>query len=184
MASLLPGLRRAAPRLSREFFVCRQCIKETSPATRPWVKVQGQSTILRNSRFNSTISTPQNGVYITTKSSESSPLHALSGTIAEAKEAKSSRFPKTSSKSVAYWLLGSAASVFGIVVFGGLTRLTESGYAFLTYAAWPSTNTTKVSASRNGNQSPALSHPCQQQTGNPNFKSTRHLPNIRLSTRT
>ncbi|KAI1270983.1 cytochrome c oxidase assembly protein COX15 [Xylaria sp. FL0933] len=33
----------------------------------------------------------------------------------------------TSSKSVAYWLLGSAASVFGIVVFGGLTRLTESG---------------------------------------------------------
>lgn len=28
---------------------------------------------------------------------------------------------------VAYWLLGSAASVFGIVVFGGLTRLTESG---------------------------------------------------------
>jgi cytochrome c oxidase assembly protein subunit 15 len=38
-------------------------------------------------------------------------------------------FPGTSSKSVAYWLLGSAASVFGIVVFGGLTRLTESGYA-------------------------------------------------------
>jgi cytochrome c oxidase assembly protein subunit 15 len=30
---------------------------------------------------------------------------------------------------VAFWLLGSAASVFGIVVFGGLTRLTESGYA-------------------------------------------------------
>lgn len=37
----------------------------------------------------------------------------------------------TSDKSVAYWLLGSAASVFGIVVFGGLTRLTESGYAIL-----------------------------------------------------
>lgn len=36
-------------------------------------------------------------------------------------------FPETSSKSVAYWLLGSAASVFGIVVLGGLTRLTESG---------------------------------------------------------
>lgn len=42
---------------------------------------------------------------------------------------KSSSFPETNSKSVAYWLLGSAASVFGIVVFGGLTRLTESGYA-------------------------------------------------------
>lgn len=42
---------------------------------------------------------------------------------------KKSFFPETNSKSVAYWLLGSAASVFGIVVFGGLTRLTESGYA-------------------------------------------------------
>jgi cytochrome c oxidase assembly protein subunit 15 len=44
-----------------------------------------------------------------------------------ASKAKSS-FPKVSDKIVAYWLLGSAASVFGIVVFGGLTRLTESGY--------------------------------------------------------
>ncbi|KAK5452234.1 Cytochrome c oxidase assembly protein cox15 [Exophiala xenobiotica] len=40
---------------------------------------------------------------------------------------KNSSFPDTSSNLVAYWLLGSAASVFGIVVFGGLTRLTESG---------------------------------------------------------
>jgi hypothetical protein len=29
---------------------------------------------------------------------------------------------------VGYWLIGSAVSVFGIVVWGGLTRLTESGY--------------------------------------------------------
>ncbi|PSR77728.1 cytochrome oxidase assembly protein-domain-containing protein [Coniella lustricola] len=40
---------------------------------------------------------------------------------------RSSSFPETSSKSVAHWLLASALSVFGIVVFGGLTRLTESG---------------------------------------------------------
>jgi cytochrome c oxidase assembly protein subunit 15 len=57
--------------------------------------------------------------------------HAQGSTLAEAAQAtaksKTSSFPKTSSKSVAYWLLGSAASVFGIVVFGGLTRLTESG---------------------------------------------------------
>ena len=45
-----------------------------------------------------------------------------------AKPIKAPYFPETSSKAVAYWLLGSAASVFGIVVFGGLTRLTESGY--------------------------------------------------------
>lgn len=41
---------------------------------------------------------------------------------------KSSSFPETNDKAVGYWLLGSAVSVFGIVVFGGLTRLTESGY--------------------------------------------------------
>ncbi|RKF57514.1 Electron transfer protein 1, mitochondrial [Golovinomyces cichoracearum] len=42
-------------------------------------------------------------------------------------KAKNGFFPETTSKSVAYWLLGSATSVFGIVVLGGLTRLTESG---------------------------------------------------------
>ena len=42
--------------------------------------------------------------------------------------AKARAFPEISDRVVAYWLLGSAASVFGIVVFGGLTRLTESGY--------------------------------------------------------
>ena len=38
-------------------------------------------------------------------------------------------WPKHSDKAVGYWLIGSAVSVFGIVVFGGLTRLSESGYA-------------------------------------------------------
>jgi cytochrome c oxidase assembly protein subunit 15 len=57
-------------------------------------------------------------------------------------KARSSSFPNTSSKSVAYWLLGSAASVFGIVVFGGLTRLTESGLSItewrpVTGSLWP-----------------------------------------------
>lgn len=46
----------------------------------------------------------------------------------EGNKKQKSSFPDTSSNVVAYWLLGSAASVFGIVVFGGLTRLTESGY--------------------------------------------------------
>ena len=44
------------------------------------------------------------------------------------RETNGSFFPEISDKAVGYWLLGSAASVFGIVVFGGLTRLTESGY--------------------------------------------------------
>lgn len=38
-----------------------------------------------------------------------------------------SSWPQVSSPAVGYWLLASAASVFGIVIFGGLTRLTESG---------------------------------------------------------
>lgn len=44
----------------------------------------------------------------------------------QAQQARSS-FPPVSSRAVGYWLLASATSVFGIVVFGGLTRLTESG---------------------------------------------------------
>lgn len=35
-------------------------------------------------------------------------------------------------RSVGYWLLGTAGLVLGIVVVGGLTRLTESGYAVFT----------------------------------------------------
>ena len=62
-----------------------------------------------------------------------SPLTSLSRSINSAQNTSGAStintfFPRVSSKSVAYWLLGSAASVFGIVVFGGLTRLTESGY--------------------------------------------------------
>jgi cytochrome c oxidase assembly protein subunit 15 len=37
------------------------------------------------------------------------------------------RPPVNSAKSVGYWLIGTAGLVFGIVVLGGLTRLTESG---------------------------------------------------------
>ncbi|KPI39377.1 Cytochrome c oxidase assembly protein COX15 [Cyphellophora attinorum] len=52
---------------------------------------------------------------------------SFSELVATTKPKKKSFFPTRTSNSVAYWLLGSAASVFGIVVFGGLTRLTESG---------------------------------------------------------
>ncbi|EDO16769.1 hypothetical protein Kpol_526p22 [Vanderwaltozyma polyspora DSM 70294] len=36
-----------------------------------------------------------------------------------------------SSKSVAYWLMGTSGLVFGIVILGGLTRLTESGLSIV-----------------------------------------------------
>ncbi|EHK23914.1 uncharacterized protein TRIVIDRAFT_45836, partial [Trichoderma virens Gv29-8] len=63
-------------------------------------------------------------------SSSSSSLAAQSAAAAasQAQGQASKAFPKkTTSKAVALWLIGSAASCFGIVVFGGLTRLTESG---------------------------------------------------------
>jgi cytochrome c oxidase assembly protein subunit 15 len=121
MASILPGLRKAAPRLSRDFFICHQCAKQTRPAL-PRTKIPGKSTLSRNIRFNSNTAAFAEPA--------GSPLSSLSQTIARegAKPSSNRFFPETSSKGVAYWLLGSAASVFGIVVFGGLTRLTESGY--------------------------------------------------------
>lgn len=53
---------------------------------------------------------------------------AVKDAASNATKARKSSFPAVSDKIVGYWLLGSAASVFGIVVFGGLTRLTESGF--------------------------------------------------------
>jgi cytochrome c oxidase assembly protein subunit 15 len=128
MASIFHGLRRIAPRLSQNFFICHQCLKHGRPAIDKST-ILGRSTFQRSVRSNNVAAHPDNAAR------KSSPLASLSQTIASPKgesilKSGSTRkfFPETSSKSVAYWLLGSAASVFGIVVFGGLTRLTESGY--------------------------------------------------------
>jgi cytochrome c oxidase assembly protein subunit 15 len=93
------------------------------------MRIPGKSTLARNVRFNTTAS-PEGAL------NNSSPLSSLSQTISHTEEKVASKkfFPETSSRGVAYWLLGSAASVFGIVVFGGLTRLTESGYVQMTSA--------------------------------------------------
>ncbi|TVY19880.1 Cytochrome c oxidase assembly protein COX15 [Lachnellula arida] len=128
MASLIPGLRRAAPRLSKDFFICHQCLKHSRPRLQLPIKANPS----RNIRFNSsTTALPEHA--------SASPLSSLNKTISSAERqkiaaeghakanGKKSFFPETSSNTVAYWLLASAGSVFGIVVFGGLTRLTESG---------------------------------------------------------
>ncbi|KAF7888763.1 hypothetical protein EAF00_009063 [Botryotinia globosa] len=125
MASILPGLRKATPRLSRDFFICYQCLKQPRPTLRQ-TKFPAKSISSRSIRFNSNIAT------ITESANGASPLSSLAESLSKSSQAinkasSRSRFPETSSKSVGYWLLGSAASVFGIVVFGGLTRLTESG---------------------------------------------------------
>jgi len=50
---------------------------------------------------------------------------------------------KTDTKAVGYWLLATGALTFGIVVLGGLTRLTESGLSITEWnlirgMKWPS----------------------------------------------
>ncbi|KAF2260663.1 electron transfer protein 1, mitochondrial precursor [Lojkania enalia] len=133
-----PQLRTAAPRLTRRLFVCRPCPNSTLRAAIPAPRAPNlQNPLLRTVRWKSTqplrnLATP-------------SPLNTETSKIADAatkatEGAKS--WPKTSNKSVAYWLLGSAASVFGIVIFGGLTRLTESGLSItewrpVTGSLWP-----------------------------------------------
>ena len=132
MASIfqtMPALRRAAPILSRRFFTCSQCLKGPSAQHASSLRASQKSSILRAVRYHSTRRAPSIRKSSTASALASSPLEALSKSIGgKATGSRASFFPEISEKVVAYWLLGSAASVFGIVVFGGLTRLTESGY--------------------------------------------------------
>lgn len=125
MAFFQLGLRRAVAQLTRVPPVtCGPCLRQQIPA--PPARVLQLARAARS--------------YASTTATESkSPIASLNANITKAAKpapqasssqssGKSSSFPETNHKVVGYWLLGSAASVFGIVVFGGLTRLTESGY--------------------------------------------------------
>lgn len=112
-------------RLPREFFTCRQCLQRPQPArtARQWI---GTSHFRGTSKYTS-------GLLAAFRVQSSKPVvprsfFTTAATPAAGEAVSKSRFPEISSKGTAYWLLASAASVFGIVVFGGLTRLTESGY--------------------------------------------------------
>lgn len=119
MAFFQRGLRMAAAQLLRAPIVCGPCLRQRATAA------PTSSTVLKLVRAARS--------YATTQSQ--SPLGALSSNISRsaksipesAQRAAKSSSPETNAKVVGYWLIGSAASVFGIVVFGGLTRLTESG---------------------------------------------------------
>lgn len=116
------ALRNAAPNLTKRFFSCQARTFHDLPIQ----SLKNRRVSLRGFRDAQSRVRPQHvplcrGFRTTAKLTEA---------IKNAEQAiqQSSRFPDTSSNAVAYWLLASAASVFGIVVFGGLTRLTESGY--------------------------------------------------------
>ncbi|KAL4804518.1 cytochrome oxidase assembly protein-domain-containing protein [Aspergillus unguis] len=112
--------RRFAPRLSKELFTCRRCLVRTQNyGTRTALRTPSVPFSRDTSR---TKPTPLQSTAKKAFARFASDSGAVNGTKTEGSE---SSFPKVTSKSVAYWLLGSAASVFGIVVFGGLTRLTE-----------------------------------------------------------
>ncbi|OAA51789.1 Heme A synthase/Protoheme IX farnesyltransferase [Metarhizium rileyi] len=118
MALILPGMRRAALQVPSRFFVCNQCLRQT--AARPSQRFASRILNLVRSRGFADVKP-------TTPLGTMADHIASRSTSAAAQELGSTAFPKANPKSVAYWLIGSAVSVFGIVVWGGLTRLTESG---------------------------------------------------------
>lgn len=118
--------RQAGPRTPLLPFLCRRCAQSTRFGNA--LSAQPAKRQLPSTRWTR--------LYSSRPSAPKSPLGELAAKVealpkAAPKDAKKA-WPETSSRAVAYWLLGSAASVFGIVVFGGLTRLTESGY-FLSF---------------------------------------------------
>ncbi|KAL7270885.1 Cytochrome c oxidase assembly protein cox15 [Rhizina undulata] len=138
MSSALFGLRMGAgSSIYRQIIFKNRAVVQT-PRTYPTFSKSSTSTpsLLRRPHllrsFSFTSRAPTTTIPIT-----ASPLGLLADGIslhqqqvaeaaAIAKE-KSRWFKDTSDKVVGYWLLGSAGLVFGIVVLGGLTRLTESG---------------------------------------------------------
>ncbi|KAI0912685.1 cytochrome c oxidase assembly protein COX15 [Ustulina deusta] len=139
MSLLIPGMRLLPSGLPGAQFVCRRCLRRQSQ-TAPSRILQSLRPPRRHATTTST--STSTSTTMTTKRPALSPTFfstspitrpgssAVMSTAAHAGSQQLSKhaFPETtSSKAVAYWLLGSAASVFGIVVFGGLTRLTESG---------------------------------------------------------
>ncbi|KAK5994997.1 Cytochrome c oxidase assembly protein COX15 [Cladobotryum mycophilum] len=115
MALFAAGIRRAALQAPSRFFICNQCLRQParrSPSSRILnvVRSRGYADAKVDSQLGGLAE------------------QLAARTTAEAQGKASGSFPhKTTSRAVAYWLLGSAASCFGIVVWGGLTRLTESG---------------------------------------------------------
>ncbi|KAL2259455.1 hypothetical protein VTK26DRAFT_6861 [Humicola hyalothermophila] len=123
MAFFQLGLRRAAAQLSRASMACGPCLLRQQPLSAP----PPPSRILQLLRAPPRrCATTKSEFPIVSFTSNVSNAAKSQGPSAES-SSKSSSFPETSSKAVGYWLVGSAVSVFGIVVFGGLTRLTESG---------------------------------------------------------
>lgn len=122
-------LRKVGVRVaSAELFTCRQCLRQRNHATRLFSS-RTTSQSQRSPRVSSYLGALRKNfkAFTVPRSASLSTATAAQQALEQGATTTKSRFPDVSSKAVAYWLLGSAASVFGIVIFGGLTRLTESG---------------------------------------------------------
>lgn len=137
MSAAFAGLRLAGSTFGRQCIpkqhLSQRCFSNGAFFTRKFPK---SPTLLARRQFTFTSKNPiLETAGAGTKVAES-PLGGLADGFAAGKQAlkdaahvkRRSFFPETSSKAVGYWLIGSAGLVFGIVVLGGLTRLTESGY--------------------------------------------------------
>ena len=119
-------LRAAAPNLSRELLASQQCGRNYTQkhnVLRQWINVSSKGAAYDKTSFRAAFKS-------TRRTQSTIALNgATAASTATGQSATRARFfPEASSKAVGYWLLASAGSVFGIVVFGGLTRLTESGW--------------------------------------------------------
>lgn len=121
MASFAPGFRRLFLKASApsRFFVCNQCLRQAAP--RGGMPSRILNVVRSRSYADASILKPMGTTLADSISTRAAP------TLSETAKAAKKAWPETNSRGVGFWLLGSAASVFGIVVFGGLTRLTESG---------------------------------------------------------
>ncbi|KAI9793154.1 MAG: Cytochrome c oxidase assembly protein cox15 [Candelina submexicana] len=129
----LPALKREAPNLSRRFFTCRHRFEHAPQLYRPKARASDGAPVFHAFHSSTRRTASLSADVSSSVLKGSSPLRVLSKTISKGRPKPnntpkfSGYFPDTTDRVVAYWLLGSAASVFGLVVFGGLTRLTESG---------------------------------------------------------
>lgn len=118
---ILPLLRRYAPRLTRRFFSHHTCPNGArSKQVRTSIAAQA-------SRYKSTRQTPYLNAFRSQSTVTSPSLPSTNLGKGVSSEVVESSFPQLSSRASGWWLIGSAVSVYAIVVLGGFTRLTESG---------------------------------------------------------
>ncbi|KAJ5221240.1 Cytochrome c oxidase assembly protein COX15 [Penicillium citrinum] len=128
LGTSLPLWRSLAPRLSKDLFTCRQCLRNQGYAVKSTRRF-GAMPSLQPTKIRSPLFSVKNRQFFTSswRNNVAAAAPAVETIVEDSAVKAKKSFPKISDKSVAYFLLASAASVFGIVVFGGLTRLTESG---------------------------------------------------------